>query len=156
MTQTFHLKRYESFVVPLMWCCFSFLLTLIHGLALLRGALTILEFQKHSPLPALCDSSDISPLIIRIHHPSQHGYPSSGGLTQWYMSWVVVSASGSMGPSLCPWCGKQPSPLETKVVGMGSKICTSLWVGMTASLPYLLVPRCSFFWCGKTPPSIDH
>lgn len=138
MTRTFHLKRYESFLVPLMWCCYSFLSILINGLAPLRGILTILELQKHSPLPALCNSNDIPPLIMRIHHPSQHGCPCSGGLTQWYESWVVVSTSGSVGPSLCLWCRKQP-PWETEAVGIGSKICTSVWVGMTAPLLCLSV-----------------
>lgn len=139
-----------------MWCCCSFLSILINGLALLRGMLTILEFQKHSPLPALCNSNDIAPLMMRIHHPSQHDCPCSGGLTQWYESWVVVSTSGSVGPSLCLWCRKQP-PWETEAVGIGSKKCTSVWVGMTAPLLCLSVAsQMLFFWRGKPPRPIDH
>ena len=52
-----------------------FLLTLINGLALLRGILTILGFQKHLLLPALCNSQNISPLMVRIPHPRREWLP---------------------------------------------------------------------------------
>lgn len=73
------------------------------------------------------------------------------------MSRRVAPTSHSTGPSLYPSCGKKPSPLKTEVLGIGSKICTSLWVGMIAPLPWLSVgSQMLLFLVWKNTPIYDH